>query len=89
MSDVVFKFNPAVRDKDLTHAFNHKVYELKGDGEFTASDADWLSLSRVQVSQYEGEGEARKLVAIPAFELVRQEEETPADEAPAKRVRRA
>lgn len=88
MSNVVFKFNPAVKDKELVQSFNHKVYELKGDGEFTAPDADWLSLGKIQIEQYEGEGEARKLVAIPAFELVRQEE-TPADEAPAKRVRRA
>lgn len=87
MSTVIFKFNPAVRDKDLTHSFNHKVYELKGEGEFTAPDADWLSLSRVQVSQYEGQ----TLVDIPAFELVKQAEESaPAEEeAPGRRARRA
>lgn len=92
MSKVIFRFNPAVASKELIQSFNHQVYDLKGDGEFTASDADWLSLSKVQVSQYEGEGEARKLVEIPAFELVKQEEaaEPEAAEQPGRaRTRRA
>lgn len=82
---VVFRFNPRVANKELTHSFNHQVYELQGEGEFTAPDGDWLSLSKIKLDQYEGEAEARTLAELPAFELVRQEAE---EAAPARRVRK-
>lgn len=88
---IVFKFNPAVASKELVQSFNHKVYELKGDGEFNCTEGDWLSLSKIKIDQYEGEGEAHKLVELAAFELVRQDDgEPPAVEAkPRRAVRQA
>ncbi len=74
MSKVIFKFNPAVANKELIQSFNHKVYELTGTGEFETTDSDWLSLGKIKIDQYEGEGAARKLVELDAFEFVRHEE---------------